>query len=176
MIQSDYAMLIQGLLGAVDDGSPEVIVGNDNGPRPQKPYAAVFLEMARPLPSHHPSLADVDGNRRVQAHRPSRLQVHCFGKIADAWALADLISMRLMTDAGIEAALAQNIAWNSQPTLASIPALMDNGDYEDRAILTVETTYNGDITENVGAIETVVVEANTEPAAMGPEEFTISVP
>lgn len=176
MIQSDYAMLIQGLLGDVADGNPEVIVGHDNGPRPAKPYAAIFLEMARPLPRHHGVLVDDDGNRRVQSHRPSRLQVQCFGDVGRAFELADLISMRLMTEAGIEAALAKNIAWMSQPTLASIPALMDNGDYEDRAILTVETTYNGDIMENVGAIETVVVEANTEPTAMGPEEFTISVP
>ena len=176
MIQSDYAMLIQGLLGDPGVGFPEVIVGNDNGPRPKKPYAAVFVEIVRPLPAHRSTWSAEDGARRVQAHRPARLQVHCFGDVGAAYALADLISMRLMTDAGIEAALLKNIAWLSQPTLASIPALMDNGDYEDRAILTVETTYNGDITENVGAIETVVVQANTEPTAMGPEEFTISEP
>jgi hypothetical protein len=175
VIQSDYAMLIQGLLGDVADGNPEVIVGNDNGPRPEKPYAAVFLEMARPLPRHHTGKPE-EGIRRVQAHRASRLQVHCYGDVGEAQALADLISMRLMTDAGIEAALAKNIAWMSQPTLASIPALVDNGDYEDRAILTVETTYNGDILEDVGVIETVVVEANTEPVVMGPVEFEVTAP
>lgn len=171
MIINDY----RDLIGALSGGRP-VIVSFDNGPRPSKPYAVVYLSLARPAPAHRQFATDDQGERYVEAHRPGRLLVHCYGKINDAWALADDIGMRIMTDAAIEAASAKNIAWMSQPTLESIPALMDNGDYEDRAILTIETAYTGAMIENVSFIGTVEIDVATDPPASGPEIVTITVP
>lgn len=169
MIIDDYRALIESLAG----GRP-VIIAFDNGPRPQKPYAVVYLNLARPTGAHVGKL-DEDGARYVESHRPGRLLVHCYGDQSEAFDMADTISLRLMTDAAIDAAAALNIAWMGQPTLESIPALMDNGDYEDRAILTVETAYTGSIFEDVGFFDKVQIEASTEPAASGPSVIDITV-
>lgn len=171
MITLDYKSLVQSLIPG-----REVIIGNDNGPRPSKAYANIFLSMARPTPAHRQFATDDDGERYVESHRAARLQIHCYGKNGSAWELAEEISMKLLTDAAIEAGIVKNIAWMSQPSLESIPALMDNGDYEDRAILTIETVYTGAMIENVSFIQTVEVEAATEPPAFGPEIVTITAP
>ena len=170
MIMLNYRGLIESVAGG-----REVIIGNDNGPRPPKPYAAVFFQSARPQPVHRQFYTDDAGLRMVESHRMGRLQIHCYGKNGAAWELGDLIAMGILTEAAIQAAAALNIAWMSQPTLESIPALMDNSEYEDRAILTIETAYTGFLAEDVSFIQTVEVDVETEPSAMGPETITITV-
>ncbi|WP_237173040.1 phage neck terminator protein [Paracandidimonas lactea] len=144
----------------------------DNGPRAAPVFATIQVTPGTPLPVHKGDVG-ADGLRTLYAYRTVQIQIQCYGP--GAWDVLDTLAMALATDAATTDAEARNIGILSVDLLQSVPALMDNQAFEDRAILDITANYVGSLVEDVGYIETVIGSVQVDELPSQPFEATLIV-
>lgn len=156
-----------------DEATPvPIIFANQNGPRPPKPYITLRLSVASPLPVHTGPTDDA-GIRELSAHRAALAQLQVYGP--GCWEIAEQLAMSLSKESIQALAETLNITINERVRIQDVPALVDTATYEPRAILDVEASYTTHIDDDVGFIQTVHGEIDTEPGTVPPESFIATV-
>jgi|GEM_PF-936122 len=147
-----------------------MILAPSNGPRPGTVFATIQVTPGQTLPAHQ-GRVDQQGVRKLFGPRVVQVQIQCYG--SGSWDVLDALAMNLSTQAALESSEAANISILSVERLQSVPALMDNQKYEDRAILDLTAHYIAAIDEDVGFIETV--EGSGQVNALPPVPFSATV-
>jgi hypothetical protein len=135
---------------------PRMIIWADrNGPRPEKPYFTIKVRgtSSAKLVETPP---DANGVATFREHRLIRCEVACFGK--DAIALAQTLSVRMRLPSQTLRAEQCGISLASVEDVRDLTALLNASQREERALLEFTGYALGEVADNVGLIEHVVLE------------------
>lgn len=155
-----------GLLGAFPAGF-QLILANQNGPRPDGMYGTVRIESARSSPaiagrSEAIQPAPTFAARELASHHNGTVEVQVFG----TGAFDTLSAAVLMLDslAAIESADAAGVVFGTTQNIVNEPALRNAAEYEERALASIPFAYTRRVIESVPVIETVEGSASVSGA------------
>lgn len=151
--------------------SEPMIWANENGPRPKLVFSTLQVTPGTTQPIQRGRVDD-EGMRVSYSSRIVEVQVQFYG--VNAWGRADAFAMTLMTEAAQDQSEALNIGILSTDRIQSVPSLMDDGSYEDRAIVDLTCHYLGSVEEYVSFIETIKGSAHIDD--LPPSPYIASVP
>ena len=139
-----------------------IIWSNQNAARIAKPY--IVLNCATlGFPQHdHYGQVDDDGVRNQSSWRRATvdLQFYCGW---DSLSLADRACMLLKTDRSLDKQVQLDVAIGDRLTLTHVPALLNESQFEERAVYSFDYFYTQHVDENVGVIEEVCFEGKFFP-------------
>lgn len=152
-----------------------LIIANQNGPRPATLYGTIRIESMHRLPNHI-GPQDVNGVRKVSAHRTGQLEIQMFG--VSAYETLDLIMQKFSFDANVEAFEQRGIVFGEPGDLENLPVIRNVSQFDPRAIATVPFSYTRAVDEALSWIETVngtaTIEGSIETVEFsGPYSVTI---
>lgn len=150
----------------------EIIPANDNGEKPAKPFITLRVDTANPQPIHKGRVDD-DGIRLLSSHRGASIRLQVYG--VGSWEIAERLALSLSKESIQALAEELNLSINERVRIQDVPALMDNATYESRAILDIDASYTASVDDDVGFIETVHGEIDTEPGTVPPQSFIATV-
>jgi hypothetical protein len=137
----------------------KLILSEQNGTRPPKPYATITVRSTRPArPQEGP--VDASGIVQIDQQQLNAVEVQFYGD--NAVDLANLLSAKLRYPSTQLLADQLNIGIARVNTVLRVPELLNTSQFEERAILefTAYDTFTGN--DNVGLIETVEIEGFDE--------------
>lgn len=149
-----------------------VILANENGPKPARPFASLFVRAGIPLPVQRGPLDD-EGIQPIEGTRPVTLELQIFGE--EASEIASRIFLALSKDSVQSEAEALNLAILDEVTIQDVTVLVDATTYESRSVMTIAAAYTATIYDDVGLIERVIGEIGTTPGNFPPTPFDIGV-
>lgn len=133
----------------------KLILSDQNGTRPAKPYATISVRTIQP-DNVQESIPDDDGEVDVWQHQLNTVEVQFFGDNASE--LANLLSLKLNFPSTSDKAELLNVGIANVSRVIRVPELLNTSQYEERAILEF-TAYDVLLaTDNVGVIENVEFE------------------
>lgn len=136
-----------------------LVLANENGPRPEKMYGTIRVEMMHRLPVHVGTQDDA-GMRELSAHRVGQIELQVFG--AESYDTLDLAMQRLSHDANVDAFAALGLVFGDTHDVENLPVLRSAYVFEPRAIVTVPFSYTRTTEETLSWIETVNGEATIQ--------------
>jgi hypothetical protein len=146
-------------------GDPAVVVywRSQNAPRPEKPACGLQV-ISIGGPFFPTTQTEPDGAGVVtMGHTVSvSLDVQFFGSAADDRAAA--LKRRLIGPAMLQSANAKNLAVMSSGDVLSVPSLLNDSQYEERASLSLMIHDAAMTAEEVGAIERVEISGDADIA------------
>lgn len=136
----------------------EIIIANENGPRPPGLYASVRLESAHDMPTHIGPASAPDpipalGVRELAAHRVGLVEVQVYG--VGSYDTLETAMLRTSTEGAMAAAEAVGLVFGTVQDLQSVPALRNESQWEPRAVCSLPFAYTRRVAEAVPVIETV---------------------
>lgn len=134
----------------------DVIWSYQNSARIGKPY--IILDYTTDdLPDHeYYSLPDINGNRTFASWRKATvdMQFYCGG---DSMKIANYVAMMFASEIIVNKEMDLNVSVGSRLFFSRMPALLNNSQYEERAIYQFDFYYTEEMEEWVGVIESVQV-------------------
>jgi hypothetical protein len=132
-----------------------LIMSDQNGTRPPKPYATVSLRTIRPA-RYEESEPDDTGDVDVWQHQLNTVEVQIFGDNASD--LANMLALKLNYPSTHDKAELLNVGIVNVGSVLRVPELLNTSQYEERAIIEF-TAYDVLLgTDNVGIIESAEIE------------------
>ena len=156
-----------------------IIYANQNAPREVKPYCAIRLQNNSGL--EHSELFPQDGNddRDVAENQVATIELNFYGP--SAISEATRVRNRLQFETMLDAFYAGNMALIDRGQVTNLTVLLNNSQYEQRAMFECRIGWRSTETENVGRIEqleiTGVLTQGDAPNApvMTPHELTVAI-
>jgi hypothetical protein len=143
----------------------KIIWGYQNAPRTEKPYAMVTYTSTR-VPDHEIyGQIDEDGVRINSGWRRAIVSIHFYCGQLESHPCASRAVSLLATENSIAKQVELDVAIGHRMLLEHVPVLLNESQYEDRAIYQFAFYYTENVPDDVGRIETVIVEGNYENAA-----------
>ena len=159
MIQKLW-QLIDYTVNTLGQENVAVIWSYQNAARIPKPYITLNYS-ASDLPDHdwYSNEIDLSGFRTIGSWRRATvdLQVYCS---QDSMRLASKLSMLLSTEKSLDKQVELDVSIGNRLFLARVPALLNNSQYEDRAVYHFDFLYTESMREDVGFIATVEIEGD----------------
>jgi hypothetical protein len=161
MIQSLWE-LIDYTINALGQEQIQVIWSYQNAARVNKPYITLNYSLDD-LPDHdwQSNVVDISGLRAMGSWRKAVVDLQVYAA-QDSMRIANKLSMLLSTDASLDKQMQLDVAIGNRLFLARVPALLNESQYEDRAVYHFDFTYTESMMENVGFIATVEIEGTYE--------------
>jgi len=145
---------------------PSVIWSFQNSSRIEKPYI-VLNYTSVDVPDHeYYDAIDAQGNRQVSSWRKAVVDMQFYAG-PDSYIMASRFVSRLAMDLSLDKQAELDCAIGTRLMLARVPAMLNESQYEDRAIYTFEFYYTESQIEFVSLIETVIVDGTYTGAATG---------
>ena len=137
-----------------------IVWGYQNGPRTEKPYAMVTYTSTR-MPDHEIyGQIDDNGIRINSSWRRAIVTIQFYCGQHDSHACASRAASLLATESSINKQCQLDVAIGHRMMLEHVPALLNDSQYEDRAIYQFAFYYTENIPDDVGRIETVILEGS----------------
>lgn len=169
--------LINHAINTLGQENIQIIWTYQNVARVPKPYITLNYS-ADDLPDHEWYSNEIDerGFRTMSSWRKAVVDLQVYAA-HDSLRLANKLSQLLATEASLEQQQRLDVSIGNRLMLQRIPALLNNSQYEDRAIYHFDFYYTENYEEDVGFIATVEIEGSysgslTEQTC----EETISIP
>lgn len=145
---------LQALLAPLVAPGP-LILAEQNGPRPGKPFSAVAVRQSRPF---GPMVEQVDesGFVRVTQYLHVVTELQCFG--LGGFALSQMAGLRLVMPSHIQRADALGLSVARINQAMRVPELLAENQYEERGILEFIAYASISANDEVGLIEQVEIE------------------
>jgi hypothetical protein len=152
--------LIDYTLNTLYNKNVPVIWSYQNAARIQKPYILLNY-MTNDLPDHEYYEQFVDGNgyRRIGSWRKAVVDMQFFDA-HDSIPLASFTAMALATEASLDKQVQLDCSIGNRLFLQRVPMLLNNSQYEDRAIYQFDFLYTETLGEDVGFIATVIIDGS----------------
>ncbi|KUE88887.1 hypothetical protein ASL20_09685 [Cupriavidus necator] len=150
-----------------------VIFGEENGPRPPKPYIALKVQWAHRFPLHHGAV-DPAGGQTVMGHRDASVELQCFG--ASSLSALDMLAQRLGMERALGEAERLDLAVFEFGRASQVPVLRDQATYEPRAVLELGIRYSVVTVDAVGVIEEISARGELTAGATGTVPVDVAVP
>jgi hypothetical protein len=169
--------LIDHAINTVGQESIQIIWSFQNAVRVNKPYITLNYT-ADDLPDHewYSNKVDYRGFRTMSSWRKAVVDLQVYAA-HDSLRLANKLSQLLATEASLEQQQRLDVSIGNRLMLQRIPALLNNSQYEDRAIYHFDFYYTENFDEDVGFIATVVIEGDYSGSLTNVTcEETITVP
>jgi hypothetical protein len=162
-----------------------VIWSYQNAARIKKPYIALNYT-SDDLPDHDwfSNIVDYQGFRIMGTWRKAVVDLQVYAS-EDSMRLANKLAMLLATESSLDKQQQLDVAIGNRLFFARVPALLNNSQYEDRAIYHFDFMYTESLREDVGFIATVEIEGTYEGSLIhlnNPDDpknkchITVSVP
>lgn len=138
-----------------------VIWSYQNSPRIDKPYITLNYSNDD-LPDHEwydDQHIDANGYRTMASWRKAvvDMQFYCG---PESMSLANYTAMMLVSDLALNKQMQLNVSIGNRLFLQRVPELLNNSQFEDRAIYQFDFYYTESLQESVGLIETVIVDGS----------------
>lgn len=135
----------------------QIIWGNQNAARINKPYIMVSYTTVA-VPDHEIyGPVDANGIRINSSWRRAVVELQFYCGQHDSYQYASKAVSLLATNASIDKQWLLDVSIGHRLMLNHVPALMNESQWEDRAIYQFEFYYTENIPDDVGLIETVKV-------------------
>lgn len=135
-----------------------VIWSSQNSSRIAKSYVMIdFTSNDVPDFDYIDSLVDYQGNRGVSSWRRATISLQFFCG-PDSINIASQLATALAFDSSLDKQNELDVSIGTRLFLQRVPALLNESQWEDRAIYQFDFYYTERLTENVGFIVTVIVE------------------
>ena len=160
-----------------------VIWSHQNAARVSKSYIMIdFTSNDVPDFDYIDSFVDYQGNRDVSSWRRATVSLQFFCG-TNSINIASRLATALALDSSVNKQVELDVSIGTRLFLQRVPALLNESQWEDRAIYQFDFYYMETMTENVGFISTVVVEGtygqssidNDDPSGLT-ETCTIDIP
>lgn len=138
-----------------------VIWADQNGPRPQLPYATLRLSSVQRVGTAHYADPDANGIQTVIATRESILQVQRFGP--ESVSAVETFADKLALQTNLDTFSLQKIALFDVSAVTDVAQLLNGLATEPRASVELSIRWVSDQTDDVGLIETVGVSGTIGP-------------
>lgn len=153
-------------------GADTLVYADQNAPRPALPYWTMRLQTQRKLGRDQLGQGvDANGNQKVSGVREGTVQIQCIGAGA-ASKCADLRDNLSKTTVIEKWSLAKIPVFNIGDVL-NVPYQLDGAQLEPRASLDIFIRFGTSLLDNVGAIDTVDVNAQFDSKPDLAETITI---
>src|SRR5690349_21639534 len=134
----------------------KLILSNQNGTRPPKPYATISVRSIRPARPQDTALDDA-GITQIDQHQLNTIEIEIFGD--NAVILANALAAKLRYTSTQYEADRLNVGIVRIDQVLRVPELLNTSQFEERAILEF-TAYDVLLgNDDVGLIEHAVIEA-----------------
>ena len=134
----------------------KLIKAEEDGPRPSRPYATLRVEEVNTERHLFRSEVDVDGLVTFRENGMATVEVQVFG--GNALDIANEVSRRLRAPAAHKRAHDKSLALAVIIGTQNLATLLNNAQYEPRAMLEFTVNHAQEFTEEVGRITEVEVE------------------
>jgi len=176
MIKSLWT-LIDYAINTVGQEQVQVVWSYQNSARVAKPYITLNYSQDD-LPDHdwYSNEIDLAGFRNMGSWRKAVVDLQVYAS-QDSMRIANKLSMLLSTEKCLEKQMELDVAIGNRLFLSRVPALVNNSQYEDRAVYHFDFMYTEMMKEDVGFIATVVIEGNYSGSLTDQQcNETISIP
>jgi hypothetical protein len=146
---------IQSLLAPLVAPGP-LILADQNGPRPAKPFAALAVRSTPGQPMTYQYDPDETGSAEIVQHREVVVELQTFG--ANAFEFAQMVGLKLLFPSHVMRAEALGLGVSRINNVLRVPELLNQSQYEERGVLefTIYDSLAGN--DDVGLIENVNLE------------------
>lgn len=146
---------IQALLAPLVAPGP-LILADQNGPRPGKPFAALAVRSMPGHPMTYEREPNADGVAELVQHRQVVVELQTFGN--GAFEFAETVALKLLFPSNVMRAEALGLGVSRINNVLRVPELLNQSQYEERGVLefTVYDSLSG--LDNVGLIENVEID------------------
>jgi hypothetical protein len=135
-----------------------IVWGYQNGPRTEKPYAMVTYTSTR-VPDHEIyGQIDDNGVRINSGWRRAVVTIQFYCGQMESHSNASRAVSLLATESSIAKQVELDVAIGHRIMLEHVPALLNESQYEDRAIYQFAFYYTENVPDDVGRIETVILD------------------
>jgi hypothetical protein len=135
-----------------------IIWGYQNAARVEKPYAMITYATGK-MPEHeYYGSIDENGLRINSSWRKAIVTLSFFCGQMNSYNFASKACSLIMTEASIAKQVELDVSIGHRLFLQHVPALLNESQYEDRAIYQFEFYYTENIPDDVGRIETVILD------------------
>lgn len=139
-----------------------IVWGYQNAPRVEKPYAMVTYATGR-IPEHEfYGVINDNGIRINSSWRKAIVTLSFFCGQTNSYNFASKACSLIMTEASIAKQVELDVSIGHRLVLQHVPALLNESQYEDRAIYQFEFYYTENIQDDVGRIETIILDGTYE--------------
>jgi len=135
-----------------------------NSPRPPLPYSAMKISSVRNINRDHYSDASALGVQTVKGDRELTLNLQHYG-VLNAVTVLQTVSDKLKLTTNIDKFMAKKLVTFDASQVVDISALLDKTIIEKRASVDIMLRYKSSLTDNVGIIDTVNIEADDDSLA-----------
>lgn len=132
-----------------------LIFADQNGPRPEKPFATLSVR-GTPSPAYaYEAKPDIDGIAEISQHAEYTVEVQCFGN--GAFNLARMVGLKLLFPSNVMRAELLGLGVSRIINVSRVPELLNQSQYEERGVLEF-TVYDALVSsDDVGRIESVEI-------------------
>jgi len=169
--------LMDHAVNVIGQENVKVIWSYQNSARVNKPYITLNYS-SDDLPDHewYSNKVDYRGIRVMGSWRKAIVDLQVYAA-QDSLRLANRLSMLLATEASLSKQYSLDVSIGNRLMLQRVPALLNNSQYEDRAIYHFDFYYTETYDEDVGFIATVEIKGDYSGSLTNQScEETISVP
>ena len=157
-IASDIYTLLQPIIGG------SVIFADQNAPRPALPYTTLKLSGFRRINKDHYSDPNNSGIQTVKGDREFTVNIQHYGT-QDAESLLNDVAGKLQLTTNIDKFMAKKISCFNTGVVNDLSTVINNTMIESRASLDIFCRVKSSMTDNVGIIDTVNIEASDNSSA-----------
>lgn len=162
-IASDIYTLLQPIIGG------SVIFADQNAPRPALPYTTLKLSGFRRVNKDHYGDPNNSGIQTVKGDREFTVNIQHYGT-QDAESLLNDVAGKLQLTTNIDKFMAKKISCFNTGVVNDLSTVINNTMIESRASLDIFCRVKSNMTDNVGIIDTVNIEASDNSL---PGDYTI---
>jgi hypothetical protein len=161
MIESLWKLINYTINTIGGEGIP-VIWSYQNAARVKKPYITLNYSQDD-LPDHdwYSNEINLAGIRVMASYRKAVVDLQVYAS-QDSMRIVNKLAMLLSTDKSLDKQMELDVAIGNRLFLARVPALLNESQYEDRAVYHFDFTYTESMKEDVGFIATVEIEGTYE--------------
>ena len=171
MIDNLYNLVKENLLYA-DMANFGLVFASQNMPRMPKPYIVMNV-MNIEIPDHviYTREINASGFRDTFSWRKATVELQFYNGIQSLDS-ASKIAMYLQSEQSLQSQEKLNCAIGARLYFAYVPELLNNSQFEGRAVYHFEFFYTEGIAEDVGLIEAVIIDGSYDGAVAKPGEIT----
>lgn len=149
----EFRQLLQDFAGV------QIILGDQNGDRPGKVYGSIRHEQTSSRPHLEELDVDEEGMQNYRAPQTYEIQLQIYGP--GAYAILQSVSSRLKTSRSVERTHLLGLSVQGPVVLRNAPSLLDNSQYEERAILEMNVCFMDYVSDESGIIQEVPVDCHS---------------
>lgn len=159
-----------------------LVFASQNMPRMPKPYVVMNV-LNIEIPDHVIYDKDINasGYRNLYSWRRATVELQIYNGI-ESLSSASTLALSLQSEQSLQSQDKLNCAIGARLFFAYVPEMLNTSQFEGRAIYHFEFFYTESFTEDVGLIETVIIEGKYDGAIAKPdyvschESITVSIP